>query len=64
MIAALFEEFVREPAQLPRDFLARCSEIGKERTVCDYIAGMTDRYCVQEYERLFSPHRNDPGRLA
>ena len=64
MIAALFEEFVREPAQLPREFLNRCSEIGRERTVCDYIAGMTDRYCVQEYERLFSPHRNDPGRLS
>ncbi|MGE4602743.1 MAG: deoxyguanosinetriphosphate triphosphohydrolase [Planctomycetota bacterium] len=64
MIAALFEEFVREPKQLPREFLKRCSEIGLERTVCDYIAGMTDRYCVQEYERLFSPHRNDPGRLS
>jgi dGTPase len=64
MVAALFQEFVREPAQLPRDYLARCGEIGRERAVCDYIAGMTDRYAVQEYERLFSPHRNDPGRLT
>lgn len=64
MIAALFEEFVREPALLPRDHSKRCSEIGVERAVCDYIAGMTDRYCVQEYERLFSPSRNDPGRLS
>jgi dGTPase len=64
MVAALFQEFVREPAQLPRDFLDRCAEIGRERAVCDYIAGMTDRYCVQEYERLFSPHQNDPGRLS
>ncbi len=64
MVAALFQEFVREPAQLPRDYLQRCGEIGRERAVCDYIAGMTDRYAVQEYERLFSPHRNDPGRLT
>ena len=64
MIAALFQEFVREPAQLPRDYLERCSEMGRERAVCDYVAGMTDRYCVQEYARLFSPHRNDPGRLS
>jgi dGTPase len=64
MIAALFTEFVREPAQLPRTYLERCGEIGRERAVCDYVAGMTDRYCVQEYERLFSPHRNDPGRLS
>ncbi|MDE0961274.1 MAG: deoxyguanosinetriphosphate triphosphohydrolase [Planctomycetota bacterium] len=64
MIAALFQEFVREPAQLPREHLESCAEIGRERAVCDYIAGMTDRYCVQEYERLFSPHSNDPGRLS
>lgn len=64
MIAALFQEFVREPAQLPREYLDRCAEIGRERAVCDYIAGMTDRYCVQEYERLFIPHSNDPGRLT
>ena len=35
MIAALFEEFVREPAQLPRDHYQRCRELGPERAVCD-----------------------------
>ncbi|NCG12423.1 MAG: deoxyguanosinetriphosphate triphosphohydrolase [Planctomycetia bacterium] len=64
MVAALFEEFVREPAQLPSEHLARCAEIGRERAVCDYLAGMTDRYCSQEYERLFMPHGSDPGRLT
>ena len=64
MVAALFEEFVREPAQLPSEHLARCAEIGRERAVCDYLAGMTDRYCAQEYERLFMPHGSDPGRLT
>jgi dGTPase len=28
---------------------------GLERTICDYVAGMTDRYAVQEHERLFDP---------
>ena len=64
MVAALFEEFVREPAQLPAEHLAKCSELGRERAVCDYIAGMTDRYCAREYERLFLPNSSDPGRMS
>ncbi|MAJ28664.1 deoxyguanosinetriphosphate triphosphohydrolase [bacterium TMED181] len=64
MVAALFDEFVREPAQLPAEHLARCGEIGRERAVCDYIAGMTDRYCAREYERLFIPDSSDPGRMS
>jgi len=64
MVAALFEEFVREPAQLPAEHLERCGEIGRERAICDYIAGMTDRYCAREYERLFLPHGDDSGRLS
>jgi dGTPase len=28
---------------------------GKERTICDYLAGMTDRFAVEEYEKLFNP---------
>ena len=64
MVAALFEEFVREPAQLPAEHLERCGEIGRERASCDYIAGMTDRYCSREYERLFLPDGDDSGRLS
>ncbi len=64
MVAALFEEFVHEPAQLPPEHLARCAELGRERAVCDYIAGMTDRYCAKEYERLFLPNSSDPGRMS
>ena len=29
---------------------------GLERAVCDYIAGMTDRFALEEYARLFDPH--------
>jgi dGTPase len=31
------------------------SERGLERTICDYIAGMTDRYAVEEYQKLYDP---------
>ena len=54
-IAAIFDEYVAEPGQLPREFAERLDEHPLERVVCDYIAGMTDRFCNQEYERLFMP---------
>jgi len=28
---------------------------GLERTVCDYVAGMTDRYAIEEHQKLFNP---------
>ncbi|MBI4584168.1 MAG: deoxyguanosinetriphosphate triphosphohydrolase [Planctomycetes bacterium] len=54
-IADIFEEYRRKPEQLPPDFLKRMHEEGASRTICDYIAGMTDRYCQDEYKRLFHP---------
>ena len=54
-VRALFEAFVDEPAQLPPDTQANISEKDGDlyRVVCDYIAGMTDRYAIAEYRRLF-----------
>jgi dGTPase len=55
-VKALFHEFCREPGLL-RDRYARQAQIGSpERAVCDYIAGMTDRYAQDEYRRLFQPN--------
>ncbi|MCG3180706.1 MAG: Deoxyguanosinetriphosphate triphosphohydrolase-like protein [Phycisphaerae bacterium] len=51
----LFGEFVREPRQLPPSFQARLSADGPYQVVCDYLAGMTDRFCQDEYKRLFEP---------
>src|SRR5690606_22238172 len=51
----LFNEYIREPAQLQPSTRARIEKAGLYRTVCDYIAGMTDRYALQEWERLFGP---------
>ena len=56
-IIELFNAFVSEPAQLPKSTQQRIknNENNKERVVCDYIAGMTDRYALQEYAKLFDP---------
>ena len=55
-IKALFEVYKENPAQLPPDFFERVSQDGRERVVCDYIAGMTDRFAQDEYTRLFVPY--------
>jgi len=56
-IRALFSAFVEEPAQLPPETQADISDPGTDlhRVVCDYIAGMTDRYAIAEHRRLFDP---------
>ncbi len=56
IISRIFDAYVKEPAMLPPRFAHRVDEQGTERVVCDYIAGMTDRFCQDEYLRLFAPH--------
>ena len=51
----LFEYYLRHPEALPEDFHPQLSFDGMERTVCDYIAGMTDKYAVDKYSELFIP---------
>jgi dGTPase len=57
IVDALFEAYQQDTAMLPPRFAARVDEQGPDRVICDYIAGMTDRYCQDEYLRLFSPHQ-------
>ena len=54
-ITEIFEEYMRNPRQLPPRFQERLPGEGRERVICDYVAGMTDRYCQDEYKRLFHP---------
>ncbi|MHA2219525.1 MAG: deoxyguanosinetriphosphate triphosphohydrolase, partial [Candidatus Hodarchaeales archaeon] len=37
-------------------FFSEIERVGKERLICDYIAGMTDRYALDEYKKLFDPY--------
>lgn len=57
ILSALFEAYTREPAQLPNETQRRAKEKGDlYRAVCDYIAGMTDRFALDEHYKLFDPH--------
>lgn len=55
IIEALFTVYLKNINQLPPQFIKTIDEFGKERVVADYIAGMTDRFAQDEYERLFLP---------
>ena len=55
MLHRMFEYYLRHPEKLPEDFHPQLSFDGMERTVCDYIAGMTDKYAVDKYAELFIP---------
>lgn len=51
----LFTEYMENPRLMPKEVHARIEELGAARVVCDYIAGMTDRFALQEHQRLFDP---------
>ncbi len=54
-LSQVFEAYHSEPRMLDPYFRQLVEERGLERTICDYLAGMTDRYAVQEYKKLFDP---------
>ena len=55
MLCRLFEFYYTHPEALPEDFQPQMSFDGLERTVCDYIAGMTDKYAVDKFTEIFTP---------
>ncbi len=55
LITELFNAFVEDPSILPPETQAKLESDTLHQVVCDYIAGMTDRYAVKEHERLFNP---------
>ncbi len=55
-LTLLFENYQQNPTLLPASYQAKYELYGKERVICDYIAGMTDRYALDEYKRLFEPY--------
>ena len=53
IVQGLFRAFIEEPRLLPPDY--RHQDVQKQpRVIADYIAGMTDRYAIKEYQRLFA----------
>jgi dGTPase len=56
-VRALFDAYLAVPAEMSERFAHRAAGEPRQRVVCDYVAGMTDRFARQEYERLFPPGR-------
>jgi dGTPase len=56
IIYDLFKVYVDSPRQMPPSFATRIATEGTPRVVCDYIAGMTDRFALEEHRKLFDPH--------
>ncbi len=58
MLSELYTYFVRNPEKMPREFLPSDGD-GEtvERHVCDYIAGMTDRYAIRVYSDIHIPKK-------
>ena len=52
MLRKVFQSYLTDPTQLGTGALKRIEQEGLHRTVCDYVAGMTDRYLMEEYTRL------------
>jgi dGTPase len=56
VITRLFETYLRFPNLLTPRYQARFEQSGLQRVICDYIAGMTDRFALDEYRRLFESY--------
>jgi len=54
-LTELFTAYVQNPGLLEEKWRRRAEEEGLRRIICDRIAGMTDRTCLEEYRRLFDP---------
>ena len=55
MIEMLYEYYSEHPDKLPNPFEEICLREGSDRAICDYIAGMSDRYAVHTFQTLFVP---------
>lgn len=56
IITDLFNAYHQEPSILPEHVQQSILTSGLERTICDYIAGMTDRFAIDEHARMHDPH--------
>jgi dGTPase len=55
-ITELFQAYAETPTLVPERYRKRMGEEPVPRMVCDYIAGMTDRFALEEYKKLFDPY--------
>jgi dGTPase len=55
-ITEIFNAYTKEPKMLPTKIQGKLNEAPLPRVITDYIAGMTDRYALQEWQKLFDPY--------
>jgi len=55
-LTQLFGTYLKHPTLLPKKYLKKMDRTGRERVISDYIAGMTDRFALDEFKRLFEPY--------
>jgi dGTPase len=55
MLEDLFKYYLKHHGQVGEQARKRARKVGWHRAICDYLAGMTDRYAMQEHSRIFSP---------
>lgn len=55
LLEGLFNYYNNNPHCLPDDYLGLIDIFGKERVICDYISGMTDKYCIDKYNEIYIP---------
>jgi dGTPase len=61
MLEALFRHYLAHPEDIGGQARRRARRVGRPRALCDYLSGMTDRYAMQEHERLCGRARTKPG---
>ena len=55
IVEDLFTVYSERPEILPSEILRKAQESDRYRSICDYLAGMTDRFAQQEHRKLFDP---------
>ncbi len=56
LLAYLYAYFIKNPDRIPEEFKQKLNDNSKERVVCDYLAGMTDRYAINMFNKIFVPN--------
>jgi dGTPase len=57
-VSELFQEYMKEPRMLPDSVQEYLADAPLPRVITDYIAGMTDRYALNEWQKLFDPYHH------
>ncbi len=55
ILSNLFSAYEKKPLMLPKHIQMGIEKKGLQRSICDYIAGMTDRFAIDEHQKLFDP---------